>query len=129
MSQPINGRTPESIKNTQDVCILSHDCNGKQCPYYHQLGCVDASVKDALDLITKLEAERDTALNKQPRWICVKDQDVPAENGTYLCTGYWIGSGRKQTETADYFGEWKIANNFVLTHWMALPKLPEEDDA
>ena len=85
------------------------------------------SIEIEHDRYTKLEAERDTALNKQPRWICVKDQDVPAENGTYFCTGYWISSGRKQTETADYFGEWKIANNFVLTHWMALAKLPEDD--
>lgn len=40
-----------------------------------------------------------------------------------------IGSAaaESKTETADYFGEWKIANNFVLTHWMALPKLPEDD--
>lgn len=58
-------------------------------------------------------------------WISVKDQEEPTENGTYLCHGYWFGSRRKQTETADFCGEWNIANNFILTHWMPLPQPPK----
>lgn len=61
------------------------------------------------------------------KWIPVTEQEEPTENGTYLCHGYWFGSRRKQTETADFFGEWNIANNFILTHWMPLPKAPEEE--
>ena len=60
------------------------------------------------------------------KWISVEEQEEPTENGTYLCHGYWFGSGRKQTETADFFGEWNIANNFILTHWMPLPQAPKE---
>lgn len=59
------------------------------------------------------------------RWIPVTEQEEPTENGTYLCHGYWFGSRRKQTETADFFGEWKIENNFILTHWMPLPEPPK----
>ena len=60
-------------------------------------------------------------------WISVEEQPNPSKDGVYLCHGYWIRSGRKQTETAEYLGEWKIANNFVLTHWMPLPEPPEEE--
>lgn len=58
-------------------------------------------------------------------WISVKEQEEPTENGTYLCHGYWFGSRRKQTETEEFFGEWNIANNFILTHWMPLPQPPK----
>ena len=58
-------------------------------------------------------------------WISVNEQEEPTENGTYLCHGYWFGSRRKQTETAEFFGEWNIANNFILTHWMPLPQPPK----
>lgn len=64
--------------------------------------------------------------NAGDKWIPVSEQAEPTENGTYLCHGYWFGSRRKQTETADFYGEWNIANNFILTHWMPLPELPKE---
>ena len=59
------------------------------------------------------------------KWIPVSEQEEPTENGTYLCHGYWFGSRKKQTETAEFFGEWNIANNFILTHWMPLPEPPK----
>ena len=65
--------------------------------------------------------------NVGDKWISVTEQEEPTENGTYLCYGYWFGSRRKQTETADFFGEWNIANNFILTHWMPLPEPPKEE--
>lgn len=61
------------------------------------------------------------------QWISVKEQPEPAEDGVYWCCGYWFGSGRKQCETAEYLGEWKIVNNFILTHWMPLPEAPKEE--
>lgn len=64
-------------------------------------------------------------LEAKSKWIPVTEQEEPTENGTYLCHGYWFGSRRKQTETADFFGEWNIANNFILTHWMPLPDAPK----
>lgn len=67
-------------------------------------------------------------LREQHKWIPVTEQEEPTENGTYLCHGYWFGSRRKLTETAHFFGEWNIANNFVLTHWMPLPEPPREGE-
>lgn len=63
----------------------------------------------------------------QPKWISVKEQPEPTKDGEYWCYGYWLGSGRKQCETAEYLGEWKIVNNFILTHWMPLPEPPKEE--
>ena len=68
------------------------------------------------------------ALAKVPKWISVEEQSEPKEDGEYWCHGYWIGSGRKQTETAEYLGEWKISNAFVLTHWIPLPEPPKEGE-
>lgn len=78
--------------------------------------------------IEELEAKVATDNNVGSKWISVKDQEEPTENGTYLCHGYWFGSKRKQTETAEFFGEWNIANNFILTHWMEIPEPPKEVD-
>lgn len=61
----------------------------------------------------------------RPKWIPVTEQEEPTQNGTYLCHGYWLGSRRKQTEAARFFGEWDISNNFILTHWMPLPEPPK----
>ena len=69
--------------------------------------------------------EKQATSDESKRWVPVTEQEEPTENGTYLCHGYWFGSRRKQTETADFFGEWNIANNFILTHWMPLPEPPK----
>jgi len=115
-------KKPEEIKKG-NVCCGSGSCDG--CPYrdeeYGVDSCCDVLTKDTLAYIQQLEAQ-------VPRWIPVEEQPEPPEDGEYWCYGYWIGSGRKQAETAEYLcGEWKIANNFVLTHWMPLPEPPEED--
>ena len=61
-------------------------------------------------------------------WISVENKPVPDKDGLYRCKGYWIGSGKEQEESGvEYFGEWKIVNNFVLTHWMPLPEPPKEN--
>ena len=61
------------------------------------------------------------------KWIPVSEQEEPTANGTYLCHGYWFGSRKKQTETAEFFGEWNIANSFILTHWMPTPEPQKEE--
>ncbi len=118
-------KTPEDIKKGLECCctdeigkIGRHD----GCPYIMELGdCLPILLKDALALIQQLEAQ-------VPKWISVEEQEEPEEDGEYFCYGYWFGSGRKQLETAEYIGEWKIVNNFVLTHWMPLPEPPKEDE-
>lgn len=123
MSDLINGRTPEQIKRILqwfnfdcsdyecDRCLNEDICNLQNCNE-------SVMARDALAYIERLESA-------QPKWISVEEQPNPSKDGVYLCHGYWIRSGRKQTETAEYLGEWKIANNFILTHWMPIPEPPE----
>lgn len=90
-------------------------------------GCRQAVSDDAIAYIQQLEDHIREVTKLVPKWISAKEQSEPTEDGVYYCYGYWIGSGREQAETAEYLGgEWKIVNNFVLTHWMPLPKPPKE---
>ena len=122
-------KKPEDIKKGLRWCggiaQIIKGCSGG-CPYYvsNDDGCQQEDLTaDALAYIQQLEAQ-------VPRWISVEDQPEPPEDDVYWCYGYWIGSGRRHAETAEYLcGEWKIVNNFVLTHWMPLPEPPKEDDA
>lgn len=88
--------------------------------------------KELVELNRFLLGAADKALEEAekhvPKWISVEEQSEPKEDGEYWCHGYWIGSGRKQTETAEYLGEWKISNAFVLTHWMPLSEPPKEGE-
>ena len=120
MGELINGRTPEEIKSALGCFIPCSECPYRDCMPTDE-GCAPHVAIDALDLIERLEA-------KQPKWISVWERSEPPQDGEYWCFGYWIGSGRKQAGTAEYFGEWKISNNFVLTHWMPLPQPPEEGE-
>ena len=128
MSELINGRTPEEIKAALCVCTSAEACNLYGCYYSADNDCRTTLMRDALALIERLESERDAALAKVPKWISVEERSEPPQDGEYWCFGYWIGSGRKQAGTAEYFGEWKISNNFVLTHWMLNPEPPKEGE-
>ena len=111
-------KTPDEIKKGLECC-LNGECKACSYPRY-RADCNDLVLEDAIGLIKQLESQ-------VPKWISVGEQPEPPEDDVYYCYGYWIGSGRKQAETAEYcFGEWKIANNFVLTHWMPLPEPPKE---
>lgn len=116
-------KTSEEVKKGLACCNTYNGC--QSCPYDDEVekgwGCCVQRNADALAYIRQLEA-------KVPKWISVEDQPEPPEDDVYYCYGYWIGSGRKQAETAEYLcGEWKIENNFVLTHWMPMPVPPEEE--
>ena len=129
------------------VCKTAESCDGyvSGCEHFKEQKQVRTDVREKLVelfAVTSLEFEdavtladhliahgvtvqSDKDINVPIKWISVKEQEEPTENGTYLCHGYWFGSRRKQTETAEFFGEWNIANNFILTHWMPLPKPPK----
>lgn len=122
-------KTPEGIKAGLRCHAVQwyagecpdHEPGCKGCPYDNDYHDPDEVMADALELIEELE-------KKVPQWISVEDQPEPPEDDVYYCYGYWIGSGRKQAETAEYLcGEWKIENNFVLTHWMPMPMPPRGD--
>lgn len=75
MSELINGKGPEEIKTALGLC--SEICFGRSdCPYYDGVNekCQTKLTFDALALIAHLEAERDAALAKVPKWIKPKEE-------------------------------------------------------
>lgn len=84
----INGRTPEEIKAGLKACttakVPGYGCN-IPCPYLNTPNCWLPVKSDALALIEHLEAERDAALAKVPKWISVKDSKKPRHGQECLC--------------------------------------------
>ena len=89
---------------------------------YHDGDCMRGGIRKALRII-----EQAPVVDAIPRWISVEEQEEPMSDGEYLCYGYWFTSKRKWIGVAEYLGEWKIVNNFELTHWMPLPEPPKEE--
>ena len=104
----------ESYKELRELCDSMKEGDGRKEVFQGELVTFCEAI-----LRTKGMPTLDYAPRQQ--WISVKEQPEPSEDGEYWCYGYWFGSGRKQFETAEYLGEWKIVNNFILTHWMPLP--------
>lgn len=129
MSDLINGRTPEEIKNWMRCCSVMTSCYN--CPYNRNDYCVsEAVLPNALAYIQHLEAQ-------QPKWISVKER-FPEYKTAVL--GYGLRS-KKYSETDKFpaahvvytrgedegwFTFWN--NEYVaVTHWMPLPQPPEEE--
>lgn len=55
-------------------------------------------------------------------WIPCSEQSEPKENGKYLVSGRWLTSGNIKVGEAEYFGEWGVANNFIIEAWQPLPE-------
>ena len=63
MNELINGKTPEQIKEALCVCTSEEACNLYGCYYSADNNCRDSLMRDALELIKRLEAERDAAVS------------------------------------------------------------------
>ena len=121
----INGRTPEEIKLALRCCRSPMGFSCKECPYNGT--CLEHEPEiDALALIERLESERDAALAKVPKWISVEEK-LPEEAGKYIvctkkravyCTAFRFFHGK---------GYFATDSTTHLTHWMPLPKEPEEE--
>ena len=115
------GKCPAWCEGEQGLFSFSHD----RCYATKEMEVCDCLGNEAF--CNFYPEKRKAATNpKFGEWISVKEQPEPSEDGEYWCYGYWFGSGRKHFETAEYLGEWKIVNNFILTHWMPLPEPPKE---
>lgn len=58
--------------------------------------------------------------NKTSDWIPVNVKE-PSKYGVYLVSGHIHGKQNEHIRVADYFGEFEVANNFVVTAWQSLP--------
>ena len=62
-------------------------------------------------------------------WISVKDR-LPETRGTYLvCAVFFEDARNLHVRTGYYDKVWYLdccTNDYMITHWMPLPSLPEE---
>ena len=90
---------------------------------------------DAADAIEDLESKLSDLMDKyiklaaRTEWIPVTER-LPKEDGMYLVHGKWSASGRKVTDTCEFFvhdGYFRASWNFDVTHWMPIPQTPKEE--
>lgn len=136
MTDLINGRTPEEIKRW-----ISSRVKCETCPQDGLYGCEygerteDCQMCiDALAFIERLEAERDAALAKVPRWISVKER-LPDTTDVYLIHmvhRYNKNDGYRRMDVRLFFEDefklWQgLPDIYEVTHWMPLPQPPKEE--
>ena len=125
----INGRTPEEIKAGLRFCTTGktpgYGCNAN-CPYLNTPNCWLPVKSDALALIKRLEAERDAALAKVPKWISVEERLPEGACRCLVITKRHEESSTVNTATYNHMGWWTYGNFGEITHWMPLPKAPED---
>lgn len=92
--------------------------NGKSILLGYQKG-----LEDAVFIVNQTVKEYNNG------WIPCDKQSEPKEDGTYLVSGRWLKSGRKVVGEAEYFGEWKIVNNFIIEAWQPLPEPYKEEES
>lgn len=85
--------------------------NGKSILLGYQKG-----LEDAVYIVNQVAKEYNNG------WIPCDEQSEPKEDGTYLVSGRWLKSGRNVVGEAEYFGEWKIVNNFIIEAWQPMPE-------
>lgn len=124
----INGKTPEKIKEALCICTSKSACAFYLCPYIEAENCKDHLMRDALELIKRLE-------EAQPKWISVKDRlpeshDEKADcflvtDGTFIWMAYYACKEWQFAECTDspYVIDWTD-----ITHWMPLPEPPKEEE-
>lgn len=106
-------KTPEEIKKGLEICIADGNC--RCCPYNNG-NCGMQLERDAIAYIQQLEAQ-------QPRWISVKERQperlqralVYSPAGNRIASGVYTEVG---FITQAAIGE--------ITHWMEVPKPPNE---
>lgn len=103
-------KVSDAIPNVCECCIGCEVESG---------GCDNAFV---------LSPKRAREYLSQPRWILVTER-LPEKDGMYLAHGTWLTSGRKATDTCEFYvhdGYFRAPWNFDVTHWMPIPPIPKE---
>lgn len=109
-------------------CCASGESEG-ECPFTEKYGC-DGCPKVSADLIERLTAENAALREKVPQWISVEDRLPIDRLSKYLVA--IRDAGGSIVDMARYFpsdgwtcNNWEAPQN-LITHWMTLPKAPEE---
>lgn len=135
MGELINGRTPEEIITGLKCEVACSKCAYREHNFMKDDTCSYYVEQDVLALIKRLEAERDAALAKVPKWISVKEQP-PKENTYYMVSVNLYGNRGMYTDIAMFDGElwvrdagsyFDILDKGDITHFMPLPELAKED--
>ena len=142
MGELINGRCPAEIKsglrNMLETCadisgIKDTICQKMCCPYDDDNCCHETILMGALALIERLEseheeferleAERDAALVKVPKWISVKERLPEEVCRCLVITKRHEESSMVNTATYNHMGWWTHGNFGEITHWMPIPSV------
>ena len=114
-------------------CCADHSCSAK-CPAFPAgLDCREEMHKEVLALLERLTAENAALREKVPQWISVEDR-LPEvwkdEDGVLV--NYMIYTPEFGADIGNYHAKAKrwlcMAIPCTVTHWMPLPKAPEEGD-
>lgn len=105
--------------------------NCPTCPLSGNDDCVTDALREAADLIERLTAERDALREKVPRWISVDDRHPKPGTRVLATDGVFVGEAyRTSADTWRRYDGIAMRDciGSVVTHWMALPKAPEEGE-
>lgn len=84
---------------------------------------INHTVRRGMRIIRKAREEITTLREQEPKWINVKER-LPSNEDVVLCV---TKNNRPFVCRYDqYWKRWRVSGNVKVTHWMPLPKPPEE---
>lgn len=105
--------------------------NCPTCPLSGNDDCVTDALREAADIIERLTAENAVLREKVPRWISVDDRHPKSGTRVLATDGVFVGEAYRTSADTwrryDGIAMWGCIGS-VVTHWMPLPKAPEEGE-
>lgn len=107
------------------------DSNCRECKIWGDDRCVEHLAGAAADLIESLTAENAALREKVPRWVSVDDRHPKPGTRVLATDGVFVGEAyRTSADTWRRYDGIAMRDciGSVVTHWMPLPKAPEEGE-
>lgn len=122
--------TDEEIIQVLRICATHIEKGCGLCPQMKYVRCTERLADEAITMIERLTAENAALREKVPQWISVEDRLPIDRLSKYLVA--FRDAGGSIVDMARYFpsdgwtcNNWEAPQN-LITHWMTLPKAPEE---